>query len=661
MENFLISPKVRTADKKDLYLTINANGQVVVTTNPDGAAWTLISTGYGVVLRHNATQLCLTQGSQEDNYYTLIGAPQETGWAYTNAFQFEEQDYCDGRKGIKITLSNNDYYLNVAGDGPYNDGSTVIAYGGYNKDFNETWIVVPVNDRWMANLNQDALLINTTIPASHDASTYYENIGQGDGAKTQSGDYIEQLNAGVRYFDIRVQWAFDVLVLHHNMILFESFESVLANQIAPWLAAHPTELVFLDIDFKDPNGFTVMVDIPPHIPYVETQAVEALRLLEKYIYPHQFATAHLNPDKTFNPAVTWGQLRGSNQDKQYVVTFSSMFDSVQRDWLAKSDDIRYSNADHYADHNEKWILEQLQDKVDAWKANRNKLFIAQVIDTPAFSPHNHPNKLEYLHHREFNNWVMKQGIGDINIVMRDFVNADYNRNVLQYVTGLNTNPYNKSFQLKITSPCSLYNKVGSELSQIQLNDTVLAPTNQPDYMRGVQVLVLDSSKDLSASDAVRCNVNYSYGPWTMNEQDPSYLKMERNIASDLMNNYRKKGDVVVLTTFNREHQSLDDDNFLALLKNIGCERTFLNAFSEGVQGCYNGGSVLYTIIGQFDAEPDSAVVYFWFDSGGEGENTRSEVKISVFAQNGGYTLGLGDLITPPDAKGYQSLVNMLAI
>jgi len=57
---------------------------------------------------------------------------------------------------------------------------------------------------WMSNLPDDKKIILTNIPASHDSTAYNMNYFGSVFAKCQDLDILEQLNIGVRKFDIRV-------------------------------------------------------------------------------------------------------------------------------------------------------------------------------------------------------------------------------------------------------------------------------------------------------------------------------------------------------------------------------------------------------------------------------------------------------------------------
>lgn len=59
---------------------------------------------------------------------------------------------------------------------------------------------------WMANIPDNAYINTLNIPGSHDSGMYNAQWGAGYSSETQDLDIAEQLNAGVRIFDIRLRY-----------------------------------------------------------------------------------------------------------------------------------------------------------------------------------------------------------------------------------------------------------------------------------------------------------------------------------------------------------------------------------------------------------------------------------------------------------------------
>lgn len=92
-----------------------------------------------------------------------------------------------------------------------------------------------------------------TIPGTHDSAAYTYSWPF---IATQTLNITAQLNAGIRYFDLRCGLRDNILeMVHGQAILNLRFEQVLADMYA-WLAAHPSEALVAQIkrDRKDESS-----------------------------------------------------------------------------------------------------------------------------------------------------------------------------------------------------------------------------------------------------------------------------------------------------------------------------------------------------------------------------------------------------------------------
>lgn len=94
---------------------------------------------------------------------------------------------------------------------------------------------------WMSRLDDNMFLSRLSIPGSHNACT----SGLGLSAKTQTYTLQEQLNKGVRMFDLRPRMYFSTMYIYHGVlktsITFESALTTLCN----FLKDHPDEFLFV--------------------------------------------------------------------------------------------------------------------------------------------------------------------------------------------------------------------------------------------------------------------------------------------------------------------------------------------------------------------------------------------------------------------------------
>lgn len=277
---------------------------------------------------------------------------------------------------------------------------------------------------WMSNLDKSLKIIDTKIPASHDASAYpvasITAVAAGvGGAYTQGGDYAAQLRAGSRYFDVRCVWSIGgggehQIYLKHSIVTFDTLENVLKDQIVPFIKDRD-EVIFLDIDFEVKN------DLDKRI----------LDMLLKYIPESWIATAHLTADGSFRPETTWQHLAG----KKFVIAWTCD-NRHGKAWLTSSAKLRTSESKGFSDMSPKEIVAALDGYERMW--DRKKMFVAQVIKTPDNSFLTPPVKLDEKAKDELNGWIKKHKPNDkINVVFRDFFTREYNRDAIEHLIRLN--------------------------------------------------------------------------------------------------------------------------------------------------------------------------------------------------------------------------------
>jgi len=98
---------------------------------------------------------------------------------------------------------------------------------------------------WMADLDDAQPLSALTIPGTHDSGALY-SIADVAG-KCQSLSIAEQLKAGVRFFDIRLQLRGEKLAVVHSFVdQMTDFADVL-DDLTAFLRAHPKEFLFVSI------------------------------------------------------------------------------------------------------------------------------------------------------------------------------------------------------------------------------------------------------------------------------------------------------------------------------------------------------------------------------------------------------------------------------
>lgn len=98
---------------------------------------------------------------------------------------------------------------------------------------------------WMSFLPDSLYLGELTIPGTHDSGALYEPVA--GTAKTQNLSIAEQLNAGVRFLDMRCRHFNDSFTIHHGAIYQHlNFDDVL-EACRNFLDNHPDEVIVMSV------------------------------------------------------------------------------------------------------------------------------------------------------------------------------------------------------------------------------------------------------------------------------------------------------------------------------------------------------------------------------------------------------------------------------
>lgn len=98
---------------------------------------------------------------------------------------------------------------------------------------------------WMRAVDASASLAALTIPGTHESCARHEPLP--GTAKCQSLGVGDQLEAGVRYLDIRCRHFHDHFEIHHDLVYQQmNFDDVL-DEVLPFLAQHPSETVIMSV------------------------------------------------------------------------------------------------------------------------------------------------------------------------------------------------------------------------------------------------------------------------------------------------------------------------------------------------------------------------------------------------------------------------------
>ena len=98
---------------------------------------------------------------------------------------------------------------------------------------------------WMSSISDEASIATLSIPGTHDSGALKETIS--GTAKSQNLSIAEQLNAGVRYLDIRCRHINNRFAIHHGVVYQNlNFDDVL-NACFNFLNSHPKEAIIMSL------------------------------------------------------------------------------------------------------------------------------------------------------------------------------------------------------------------------------------------------------------------------------------------------------------------------------------------------------------------------------------------------------------------------------
>jgi 1-phosphatidylinositol phosphodiesterase len=108
---------------------------------------------------------------------------------------------------------------------------------------------------WMGTIPNERNLAGISIPGTHDSGARFEPIG--GTAKCQDLTITQQLDAGIRFLDIRCRHIGDAFAIHHGSIYQNlNFNDVVTACYA-FLAANPTETIVMSVKEEyDPTSNT---------------------------------------------------------------------------------------------------------------------------------------------------------------------------------------------------------------------------------------------------------------------------------------------------------------------------------------------------------------------------------------------------------------------
>ncbi|MFJ8119902.1 phosphatidylinositol-specific phospholipase C domain-containing protein [Bacillus mycoides] len=103
------------------------------------------------------------------------------------------------------------------------------------------------NKQWMSKIKDDVKISELSIPGTHGSMALYDATPFEDIAKNQTMSLTTQLNAGIRYFDMRARRTKDAFAMHHGPVYQKAMFGDVLNATINFLRQNPKETVLMRV------------------------------------------------------------------------------------------------------------------------------------------------------------------------------------------------------------------------------------------------------------------------------------------------------------------------------------------------------------------------------------------------------------------------------
>ena len=267
--------------------------------------------------------------------------------------------------------------------------------------YKQTYHIIPnvqFTQSWMNFIMPSTLLVDIVLPGSHDAGAY----DMFEYAETQAATIGEQLAGGVRYFDLRLDGAGE-LVFYHGINSDNKFEDA-AYEINLFVENNPTEFLVLNFQHFRNNGHH-----------------KALEVIDRVMNPSKYA---LSGDVDLSTLTYQDVL---DKGARYMILFgTSKQEILSRSYIYNRS--HFINSPYNSNNHNKGI-DTLINSFAYYSNLRldNKFFVLQAQSTAGlFLPT--PSAFELTHSERLNQEITSFGdenspvsLQNTNIIMRDYI------------------------------------------------------------------------------------------------------------------------------------------------------------------------------------------------------------------------------------------------
>ena len=118
-------------------------------------------------------------------------------------------------------------------------GFSQISIAHNDAAYSHDYRAVASNPGWMAGVDGNKRLSELSLPGTHDTMS----IRAGDAWQNQTMTLSQQLDSGIRVFDMRTRHINNSFRMHHGIIAQNTYFNDVLNDIDSFLANHPSETV----------------------------------------------------------------------------------------------------------------------------------------------------------------------------------------------------------------------------------------------------------------------------------------------------------------------------------------------------------------------------------------------------------------------------------
>ena len=171
--------------------------------------------------------------------------------------------------------------------------------------------------KWMRNIRDDVELCELALPGTHNSGTFTNGSLEffADKWKTQILNFKEQLNYGIRVFDIRIKQSNNRFELYHDIVDLKLYFEDFLKEVVSFLKSHNLETVLFRLKEENDKKDSALTET-----------------LKSYLRPYRQDYFYLPNSPNKNPTILLGEVRG----KFIILADNSAFYDYGLHYFSKS-------------------------------------------------------------------------------------------------------------------------------------------------------------------------------------------------------------------------------------------------------------------------------------------------------------------------------------